>query len=122
MFKNFALVAMGGALGSMIRYGTYLIVGPRHFPFSTLIINIIGSFIIGAVIGIGIKYTNFPEGTKLFLAVGICGGFTTFSSFSIENVNLLQNGKYFLCLAYILSSILLGMFAAWGGYETGLRT
>jgi fluoride exporter len=117
MLKNFLLVGLGGALGSMLRYALYLLVPVKDFPYPTLIINITGSFIIGIVIALSIKDETFLNNWKLFLATGICGGFTTFSAFSAENIGLLQNGKYTMALTYILLSIVLGIAGAWLGFK-----
>ena len=117
MFKNFLLVGLGGALGSMLRYATYLLINTKAFPFATLTINIIGSFIIGLVLAFSLKDETFFNNWKLFLATGICGGFTTFSAFSAENVVLLQNEKYFLALTYIAASVVAGIAAAWFGFN-----
>lgn len=116
MFKNFLLVGLGGALGSMLRYVFYLAITVKQFPLATFAVNIIGSFIIGAVLALSLKDDLFLNNWKLFLATGICGGFTTFSAFSLENITLLQNEKYFIALVYIVSSIMLGIAAAWLGF------
>jgi len=117
MFKNFLLVGLGGALGSVMRYAVYLFVSFKNFPFATLTVNIIGSFIIGTVLAFSLKDESFLNNWKLFLATGICGGFTTFSALSAENVLLLQNGRYFTALLYIFLSIILGIVAAWLGFK-----
>lgn len=111
------MVGLGGAIGSMLRFGTTLAIGSKPFPIATLAINIIGSFIIGLVFGISIKNENFALNWKLFLATGICGGFTTFSAFSLENMQLLLNGKYGLFAMYIVTSILLGLTAVIAGFR-----
>jgi fluoride exporter len=117
MFKNFLLVGLGGALGSMLRYAGYLLITNKSFPFATLSVNIIGSFVIGLVLALSLKDENFLNNWKLFLATGICGGFTTFSAFSAENVVLLQSEKYGLALTYIALSIVAGIGAAWLGFN-----
>ena len=117
MFKNFLLVGLGGALGSMLRYAAYLLITAKNFPFATLSVNIIGSFIIGLVLALSLKDENFLNNWKLFLATGICGGFTTFSAFSAENVVLLQSEKYLLALTYIAVSIIAGIGATWLGFN-----
>jgi fluoride exporter len=116
MFKNFLLVGLGGAIGSMLRYAFYLAITVKQFPLATFAVNIIGSFIIGAVLALSLKDDLFLNNWKLFLATGICGGFTTFSAFSLENIILLQNEKYFIALVYIICSIVLGIAAAWLGF------
>ncbi len=117
MFKNFLLVGLGGALGSMLRYAVYLLVIVKQFPYGTFIVNIAGSFIIGLVLALSLKNELFLNNWKVFLATGICGGFTTFSAFTAENVVLLQNGKYGIALIYICLSILLGIAAVALGYK-----
>ena len=116
MIKNLLLVGLGGGIGSMLRYASSLLISSKIFPFATLFVNIIGSFIIGAILAISIKDEIFLTNWKLFIATGICGGFTTFSAFSLENMGLLQNGKYGIAAVYICSSIVLGVIAAFLGY------
>ncbi len=117
MVKNILLAGLGGSIGTMLRYaGSHYFRTPR-FPFATLSINIIGSLFIGVVFGLAVRDSNFENNWKAFLAAGICGGFTTFSAFSLENLQMLQQGKYFLSLAYIACSIIAGIFAAWIGYK-----
>lgn len=116
MLKEFLLVGAGGAIGSMLRYTGNLLHHSKSFPVATFLINITGSFIIGMVMGWCLK-NEASSSWKLFLATGICGGFTTFSAFSFENLLLLQNGKVFLSLLYITGSVLLGIAAAWLGYK-----
>lgn len=117
MLKNLLLVGLGGGIGSMLRYAATLLISPRYFPYATLAVNMIGSFIIGVVFAMSIKDETFLNNWKLFLATGLCGGFTTFSAFSIENMGLLQNGKYGLAVAYIIISIVFGIMAAFWGYQ-----
>ena len=117
MLKNYLLVGLGGGLGAMLRFFVYLSFKNTTFPYLTIFINIAGSFIIGLVIGLSVKEMNFPSSLKLFLATGICGGFTTFSAFSIENVELLQAGKFNLAFLYITASVCLGIAAAWLGFK-----
>lgn len=117
MIKDFLMVGIGGAIGSMLRYGTNLAIGSKIFPLSTLLINIIGSFAIGLFFGISMKNEAIAANWKLFFISGICGGFTTFSAFSLENMQLLINGKYGLFALYIIASILLGLAAVIAGYR-----
>ena len=117
MFKNFLIVGLGGALGSMLRYATSLLISIKSFPFATLSINIVGSFIIGLVLAFSIKDESFANNWKLFLATGICGGFTTFSAFTLENMQLLQSGKTGMAFLYIALSIVLGIAATFAGYQ-----
>ena len=82
----------------------------------TLTVNVLGSFIIGILVGISVKSDLISTDLRLFLMVGFCGGFTTFSSFSSENLMLLQNGQVVTVLIYTALSILLGFLAVYLGY------
>src|SRR5918993_1691073 len=117
MIRNFLLVGLGGALGSMFRYGTGLLIGTRYFPLATFLINVTGSFLIGLVMAYSLANQQFNEHWKLFLATGICGGFTTFSTFSLENLQLLQQGKWIMFILYTIGSVLLGLASAWFAFR-----
>ena len=117
MLKQFLLVGLGGSIGSVLRYAGSLFYSDKSFPFSTFLINIIGCFGIGIVMGLYIRNETLSNNWKLFLATGLCGGFTTFSTFSFENLQLLQQGKISQCLLYILGSVIIGIVAAWAGYK-----
>ncbi|MBL7701347.1 MAG: fluoride efflux transporter CrcB [Ferruginibacter sp.] len=117
MIKNILLVGLGGGIGSVLRYAATLLVGFKKFPYATLSVNIIGSFIIGVVLAMSMKEDNFAGNWKLFLATGICGGFTTFSAFSMENMQLLQSGKTGVAFLYIILSVVLGIAATFAGYQ-----
>lgn len=116
MIKQFLLVGLGGAIGSVLRYAGSLFHPPKSFPLNTLLINVIGSFIIGIVIGCSLKNETYSN-WKLFLATGLCGGFTTFSAFSFENFLMIQEGKPLLSLIYIVGSVLFGITATWIGFK-----
>ena len=116
MLKNLLLVGFGGGLGSILRYVSSLLITTKIFPYATLAVNITGSFIIGIVFALSIKDAAITNNWKLFLATGICGGFTTFSAFSLENMGLLQSSKYGLAFTYIGLSIVLGIGATFFGY------
>ncbi|MFZ1528519.1 MAG: fluoride efflux transporter CrcB [Ferruginibacter sp.] len=117
MLKNLLLVGAGGALGAMARYFLFTLLKNSHFPFATLVINITGSFGIGLLFALSMKQHFLPASAMLFLATGICGGFTTFSAFSLENLELMQNGKLLLSFIYIAASVLLGLGACWLGFK-----
>ena len=113
LFRQFLLVGAGGAVGSMARYGVSYImskflIDPYKFS-ATFTINIIGSLIIGILFGLTARNQWMKEGGYLLLASGFCGGFTTFSSFALETVNLLQKGQPFLSFAYVLLSVVVGL-------------
>ena len=117
MIKNFLLIGLGGGIGSICRYSASLLFLNKSFPVVTLLVNIAGSFIIGMVAAYALKNEWFAANWKLFLATGICGGFTTFSAFSLENLQLLQEGKYLWSFFYIATSIVLGLTATFFGYK-----
>jgi fluoride exporter len=119
MLKNFLLVGLGGMIGSMLRYAASLLVknSAAGFPYATFSVNIIGSFIIGYVFGLGLKEGGLNWDWRLFLTTGICGGFTTFSALSLEGVALLQHQRYSTFAVYFIASIILGLIAAWAGLQ-----
>jgi len=115
------LVAAGGALGSVARWATTLWVISRlgatpGFPWATFGINVVGSFLIGLVAGLALDGSlGVSPGARLFLAVGVLGGFTTFSTFSLEVLGAAQAGRGGIALLYALASVVLGVGAAAGG-------
>ena len=113
---KFLLVFIGGGLGAMARYfvTTNLAGKLGNFPLGTFAANILGSFLMGLVVGI-IAGRASLENVRLFAAVGFLGGFTTFSSFSAETLNLLQGGQIFLSAANILLSVAAGLAACLAG-------
>jgi len=119
--KQILLVGIGGFIGSVARYFVSKLNLSWHFlsiPMGTLTVNIIGSFIIGFIVGISAKSEIITPGLRLFLMVGICGGFTTFSSFTLENLTLMQNGQFLSVLIYTGLSIFFGFLAVYLGYVT----
>ncbi|HTO17317.1 MAG TPA: fluoride efflux transporter CrcB [Edaphocola sp.] len=119
MLKSVLLVGIGGAFGSILRFllSEYVFLYKRNLlPFATFIINIIGSFIIGLIMGYLLKQSE-GQSLKLLIAVGFCGGFTTFSTFALENIKLLQTGQYTIALAYILASVFLSIVFVWIGLK-----
>ena len=118
MFRTFILIALGGAIGSVFRYCTTLMVQKYYssvFPLATFITNVLGCFLIGLLIGILEKYELTNSDLKWFLIIGFCGGYTTFSAFGFENIFLLQNNNSGMAFAYIGLSLLSGLFAVWFG-------
>jgi CrcB protein len=115
----YLLVAVGGALGSMARYGFGVAVGQvwrDAFPLGTMLINIIGSLAMGLLVGSLVRFTpSWQSDARLFVAVGILGGFTTFSSFSLDAISMLERGDFGPALLYILVSVLVGIAALYGG-------
>ncbi|MGB0998418.1 MAG: fluoride efflux transporter CrcB, partial [Pseudomonadales bacterium] len=98
-------VGFGGALGAMARYGLGLYFTVQTFPWSTLTINIAGSFIIGALWSLFAEQAWFLSWGRLFLVVGVLGGFTTFSAFSLDTLLLLNNGRVVAAITYALASV-----------------
>ena len=102
---NFLFVAFGGAVGAMARYAISLIPVKTGFPILTLITNIVGAILIGFIVGFTSNKDNISANTVLFWKTGVCGGFTTFSTFSLEAFNLLDNKQYTLGGLYIVLSV-----------------
>ncbi|HRO43318.1 MAG TPA: fluoride efflux transporter CrcB [Flavipsychrobacter sp.] len=112
MLRTLFLVGFGGALGSMLRYAISIYSNKlftQHFPFATFSINIIGCFLIGLLFGLGQRHQFLQGDVWLVLATGFCGGFTTFSAFALENINLLEKQHSFVSLCYSLLSVVLGI-------------
>ncbi len=115
MLYQFLIVAAGGAIGSVLRYSVALLPFSKVFPAGTLLINITGSLIIGVLAAMLFK-NAIDSNLWKFLAVGICGGFTTFSAFSLEAFNMLQQQLYTNFLLYIVASVAGGLIAVAAGF------
>jgi len=113
------LVGIGGALGSISRYllGTWVqsISRSLDFPFGTLAVNLIGCFVIGFLAELAEARGAFTPESRAFMFIGVLGGFTTFSSFGNETINLFRDGNTFNALANIGSSVILGLALVWFG-------
>jgi len=119
MLRQILLVGLGGFIGSVARYfmsRLNLNYDILSIPVGTLSVNIIGSFIIGFLTGIAEKSELISQEWRLFLMVGICGGFTTFSTFTNENLMLMHNGQYLSVAIYTALSIILGFAAVYLGF------
>lgn len=112
--KNILLVFAGSAAGGSVRYITSLLIQSKNttqFPLGTFLINLIGCFIIGMIYAIASRNASTGSDIKLLLATGFCGGFTTFSAFAFENLELFKSGQYLTALLYIILSVVLGILA-----------
>lgn len=111
--KSLLLVFLGGGLGSMLRFvlGKYLNTSPTGIPYGTLAVNILGSLLIGIVLGLAAKNTAITQNHTLLLATGFCGGFTTFSAFAYENYTFLKAGDLSSFALYTIASFALGILA-----------
>lgn len=120
-----ALVALGGALGSVARYWFALAAASisRNLPWGTILINIIGSFAIGLFGSMTLSHGRFPvpESARIFVMVGICGGFTTFSSFSLQTLDLLRSGAVGRAMLNIALSVVFCLASVAAGYALGLQ-
>ncbi len=112
MIRNLLLVALGGAGGSVLRYLLSNI--NTSFPWGTFAINVLGSFLIGLLVGLMSKGVLSPE-MKLLLVTGFCGGFTTFSTFANESFSMMKAGDVLLTALYVGASVIIGILAVWGG-------
>ena len=111
----FLLIAVGGAVGSLLRYGCSRWLNSAAFPYGTFLVNITGSFLIGLLWAILTKETD--DSKRLLLISGFCGGFTTFSAFSLESLQLLQQSKFTTFFLYTFATIILGITATYAGFK-----
>ncbi len=121
MIKNILLIGTGGFIGSVARYflsKLNLYFDFLSIPLGTLCVNVLGSFLIGFLTGISEKSVLLTADLRLLLMVGICGGFTTFSTFTSENLMLMHNGQFLSIFLYTGLSILFGFLAVFLGFGT----
>lgn len=118
--KELIAIFIGGGAGSMLRYGVQVFLHERitayHFPWATFTVNIVGSFLIGMFYAVSVRY-NLSVEVRLMLTTGLCGGFTTYSTFSNDVMLLLRSGHVYPAVIYIVLSLLLGVGACFLGYK-----
>ncbi len=115
--KHFLLVFLGGGFGSALRYiiGKYLNDVENGIPYGTFTVNVLGSLLIGLILGLAMKSTAITQNQLLLLASGFCGGFTTFSTFAYENHLFLKSGDFTSFAIYTIASFVLGFLAVFFG-------
>ena len=116
--KSFILVFLGGGLGSGLRYLVAIAMNQysKVLPFGTFTVNMIGCLLIGLVLGYAQKENTITSNQTLLLATGFCGGFTTFSAFASENLELIRNGELFNFSIYAIGSVFVGILLILIGY------
>lgn len=115
---SFLLVGLGGALGSVLRYGTgfgMAAIWPQHLYIATILVNIVGCFLIGCAFSWFLLRPDVSEMTPLLLMTGVLGGFTTFSTFSLDALRIFNNGQPIQALLYMGVTLLGGLVATWLG-------
>ncbi|AVM56739.1 fluoride efflux transporter CrcB [Bacteroides heparinolyticus] len=122
MLKTLIYIFLGGGTGSVLRYSIQLAlherIVPYSFPWATFAVNVLGSFLIGLFYTLSSRF-NLSAETRILLTTGLCGGFTTFSTFGHDGLVLIRQGFYVMFLLYTLLSITLGICAVWGGGAFG---
>jgi|SRR6185437_6473862 CrcB protein len=112
------IVGLGGGIGSMLRYLMQVFVSrhlPILFPWGTFLVNCSGCFLIGVLYALSTRYSLLTAEWRMFLIAGLCGGYTTFSSFSYESISLFRQGAYSYFLLYTVLSVILGLLATVAG-------
>lgn len=118
MLQKLLLVFCFGGLGSVCRYLLSLWLPSKPFSWGVLLSNALGCLVIGFIMQLVVS-KQIPEATKLAIAIGFCGGFTTFSSFSADIVSLLQQQKFLIAGAYIMASLAIGLIGVFAGLYLG---
>jgi fluoride exporter len=118
MIKNFLIIGLGGGAGSMLRYAVqkfFQVQSVTAFPTGTLLVNIAGCFLIGILWSMVSRSLTWNEEMKLLLMTGFCGGFTTFSAFTLEGIGLLKENRTVLFVVYLTASVVGGLLATFIG-------
>lgn len=115
---KFLIIGLGGAIGTLLRYymgGLDYRFSSGVFPVSTLVVNVTGSFVIGFLWGVVDRFVISPD-VRLFIFIGVLGGYTTFSTFSLETFNLMRDGEYRIAAVNVALSVILSIIAVFAGY------
>ncbi|MBB5226816.1 fluoride efflux transporter CrcB [Treponema ruminis] len=114
---NCLIVALGGGIGACLRYliGIIPLKEPYAFPVKTLVINLTGCFVIGLIAALAVKNTSLSPKTMLFIKTGLCGGFTTFSTFALETETLIKTGHVGIAILYVALSVIVGVGLTFAG-------
>ena len=117
MLLNCLLVVLGGGVGACLRYliGLIPLKEPFTFPVKTLLINLLGCFVIGLIAALAVKNSSISPKTVLFIKTGLCGGFTTFSTFALETETLIKTGHIGIALLYVALSVIVGVGLVFAG-------
>lgn len=123
LMNNLILIFFGAGIGGVLRYGVsnaiYWVLG-RQFPYGTLVVNTTGCFIMGFAFSLILeRYTQFAPELRAFILVGLLGGYTTFSAFSLETLGLIENGEWMTAGLNVILSVTLCLFAVWIGLKLG---
>lgn len=121
--NNYIFVMLGGAVGALLRYGVSRMCSGMTFwsiPVGTFLVNVIGCFVLGVLTGLSCRHVScLSQGVVLMLTVGMCGAFTTFSTFSSETVRMMNDGHFLQALIYVSASVILGFLLFWLGSKMG---
>jgi fluoride exporter len=120
--RNFLLVGLAGAIGSLLRFllgSTVHFLWPYLFPLGTLLVNLIGCFLLGWMSTFLFQSNKLHPSTKAALGTGLIGSFTTFSTFSVEAIELIKHSEWFTALLYMVISMTGGLIMSWAGFKTG---
>jgi CrcB protein len=120
--REIALIFFGGGLGSVVRFTLGKWINSLHqqyFPWGTFVVNAIACLVVGLVIGLADHKQIISPNARIFWVIGFCGGFSTFSTFSVETISLIQNGFYLSSTLYIASSLFLCLSATYVGLFLG---
>ena len=118
MLSHWLLVALGGAIGAVLRFYVSETIASETFPWATLSVNLVGSFLLGFVMAATVSNV-LGEAQAMLLGIGVLGAFTTMSTFSVETVMMMEDGRWRTAGIYVATSAMVGPLLAWLGWKTG---